>query len=277
MYRYRNVPSLPIIDLSLHELGDPWRDHVAAQLDWAAAEFGAFYLVGHGVDTAVTDAVVGSSQSFFRMTGSRGSPGLDNAGEPRRHLKLEGDPSRSKLLGDAPELRHLVSEYVQTVTGLAHKLMGLLGRALRLGPSYFADRISGSPARELHIIESPASAAEHFRDGTAAQGALFTLTHQSQDSGLALEHPTGWIRVPHVHGSIVVTIEETLQWLTRDRYRAPLQRRLATPAIAAVILSFLFKLPHGQTSESLQRPTSAASDQAQFQRRDGQTRHVFPC
>jgi hypothetical protein len=40
----------PVIDLSLFEAGDPWRDHLAAQIDWTAAEFGAFGVVGHGVD-----------------------------------------------------------------------------------------------------------------------------------------------------------------------------------------------------------------------------------
>src|SRR5215831_2389457 len=46
--RFRDKPRLPIVDLSLFELGDPWRDHLAAQLDWAASEFGCFYVVGHG-------------------------------------------------------------------------------------------------------------------------------------------------------------------------------------------------------------------------------------
>src|SRR5665213_581449 len=56
---------VPIIDLSLFECGDPWRGHVAAQIDWAASEFGFFYIVGHGVDSAQADALLESSRRFF--------------------------------------------------------------------------------------------------------------------------------------------------------------------------------------------------------------------
>jgi isopenicillin N synthase-like dioxygenase len=49
-------PRLPVIDLSLFDAGDPWRDHVAAQVDWAASEFGFFYIVGHGIEPGVVDS-----------------------------------------------------------------------------------------------------------------------------------------------------------------------------------------------------------------------------
>lgn len=32
MYRYHSIPRLPTIDLSLHEMGDPWRDHLGRAL-----------------------------------------------------------------------------------------------------------------------------------------------------------------------------------------------------------------------------------------------------
>src|SRR5690349_22275132 len=56
---------LPIIDLSLFDVGGTWRDHVAAQVDWAASEFGFFYIVGHGVETGVIDSLVRLSRTFF--------------------------------------------------------------------------------------------------------------------------------------------------------------------------------------------------------------------
>ena len=48
-------PRLPTIDLSLFDIGDPWRDHVAAQVDWAASTFGLFQILGHGVDPVLID------------------------------------------------------------------------------------------------------------------------------------------------------------------------------------------------------------------------------
>jgi isopenicillin N synthase-like dioxygenase len=50
MSAYMDLPRPPVIDFSLFDAGDPWRDHVAAQIDWAATEFGFFSLIGHGVD-----------------------------------------------------------------------------------------------------------------------------------------------------------------------------------------------------------------------------------
>jgi isopenicillin N synthase-like dioxygenase len=57
MSAYTDLPRIPVIDLSLFDVGDPWRDHVAAQIDWAATEFGVFSLIGHGVEPVTGDAL----------------------------------------------------------------------------------------------------------------------------------------------------------------------------------------------------------------------------
>jgi isopenicillin N synthase-like dioxygenase len=248
---YSTVPRLPIIDLSLYEMGDPWRDHVAAQLDWAAREFGSFYAIGHGIDSAHTDSVVQSGRSFFRMIEAGAARLSTNVSGAGGHLAIEGDPSRSSLLSDVPEFRQSISEYVQGVTGLAHKLMGLLGRALQLGPSYFADQVTGSPERELHIIDTSLDDGGGFGRGTFRHSGLLSLTHQSGDSGLQVEHETGWIAVPYVPDSFVVTIAAGLERLTQGRYRAPLQRHLPTPRAHGIFMPFIFKLPDDRRFESV--------------------------
>jgi isopenicillin N synthase-like dioxygenase len=249
---YTTVPRLPIIDLSLYEMGDPWRDHVAAQLDWAAREFGSFYAIGHGIDSAHTEAVVQSVSSFFRMVEAgavrlaRLSPDASGVGG---HLAIKGDPNRSSLLSEVPELRQTISEYVQGLTGLAHKLMGLLGRALQLGPSYFADQVTGSSERELHVIDPSVDEGGGFGPGTFRHSGLLSLTYQAGDSGLQLEHETGWIAVPYVPDSFVVTIAAGLERLTHGQFRAPLQRHLPGPRAQGVFMPFIFKLPDDRRSE----------------------------
>src|SRR3954466_2309890 len=59
---------LPIIDLSLFDVGGTWRDHVAAQVDWAASEFGFFYIVGHGIESGVIDSLLTLSRTFFEQS-----------------------------------------------------------------------------------------------------------------------------------------------------------------------------------------------------------------
>jgi isopenicillin N synthase-like dioxygenase len=58
-------PRLPVIDFAPFEAGGPWRDHVAAQIDWAASEFGFFYIVGHGIDLDAIERFVALSRTFF--------------------------------------------------------------------------------------------------------------------------------------------------------------------------------------------------------------------
>jgi isopenicillin N synthase-like dioxygenase len=248
---YSTVPRLPIIDLSLYEMGDPWRDHVAAQLDWAAREFGSFYAIGHGIDSAHTDSLVQSGSSFFRMIQAGAARPSSNVSGAGGHLTIEGDPTRSALLSNVPEFRQSISEYVQGMTGLAHKLMGLLGRALQLGPSYFADQVTGRPERELHIIDPSVEDGGGLGRGTFRHSWLLSLTHQSGDSGLQVEHETGWITVPYVPDSIVVTIAAGLERLTRGQYRAPLQRHLPTPRARGIFMPFVFKLPDDRRFESV--------------------------
>jgi len=65
MFSFADTTRLPIIDLSLFDAGDPWRDHVAAQVDWAASEFGFFYIVGHGIEQEVIDSLLRLSHTFF--------------------------------------------------------------------------------------------------------------------------------------------------------------------------------------------------------------------
>ena len=65
MPSFANKPRLPVIDLSLFDAGDPWRDHVAAQIDWASSEFGFFHIVGHGIESGHADTLLDCSRRFF--------------------------------------------------------------------------------------------------------------------------------------------------------------------------------------------------------------------
>ncbi len=62
---------LPVIDLSLFDLGNPWRDHVASQIDWAAGEHGLFHVVGHGIEPGIADSLLELSSAFTGRRPSR--------------------------------------------------------------------------------------------------------------------------------------------------------------------------------------------------------------
>ena len=69
MTSFMDPPRLPTIDLSLFDVGDPWRDHVAAQVDWAASTFGLFQIRGHGVDPALVDTLLEIGAKYVALDG----------------------------------------------------------------------------------------------------------------------------------------------------------------------------------------------------------------
>jgi isopenicillin N synthase-like dioxygenase len=44
-----------------------FRDHVAAQIDWAASEFGFFYVVGHRVDLSAIERLIALSRTLRHL------------------------------------------------------------------------------------------------------------------------------------------------------------------------------------------------------------------
>jgi polar amino acid transport system ATP-binding protein len=239
MSLYSQAPHLPVIDLSLHDMGDPWRDHVAAQLDWAAIEFGAFYLMGHGIEPALIDSVVESSRALFRIREAEARrPERPVRGVPA--LSMYGDPADYPQFAELPGFSVAVLEYVQALTGLAQKLMSSLGRALELGDSYFADRLTGNPGRELHILKGGVQDPSSLERGLWRESGLLTLTYQSGDRGPQVAHACGWIDVPVVPGRLLVTIGGMLEQVTSGRYHNPLLRRVAAHS-SQVTMPFVFK------------------------------------
>src|ERR1700742_62217 len=100
-------PQLPIIDLSLFDIGAPWRDQVAAQVDSAASAFGTFQLVGHDVDASLIEAAVDLGGKYV-------NPGPGFAGP------------------DLPGFNDTMREYATNLTGLGHKLLALMAPGLSL-------------------------------------------------------------------------------------------------------------------------------------------------
>ena len=120
----------PVIDLSLFEAGDPWRDHLAAQIDWTAAEFGAFGMVGHGVDLDLIERV----KVLGRNAVSRSEAGIEF-----------NDLHDSREFGSVPGFREAAAEYLQSLSGLSHRLLTSVGRALRRDDNFLVDHHTGNP------------------------------------------------------------------------------------------------------------------------------------
>jgi isopenicillin N synthase-like dioxygenase len=266
-------PRLPVIDLSLVDGGDPWRDHVASQIDWAAAEFGFFYVVGHGIDPGLMDSLYAMSRRFFaqpedekmkiRMAlGGKAWRGYFpvggelTSGQPDLKEGLyfgeelaEDDPRvragmplhGRNLFPPIPGYSEAIVDYMRALTGLGHKLMASIGRGLKLGDHYFVDHYTSHPITLFRIFNYPpaqSSAAEGV--GAHTDYGLLTILSQDDVGGLQIRYRDGWIDAPPVPGAFVCNIGDMLERLTSGRYTSALHRVVNRTSGQRLSMPFFF-------------------------------------
>ncbi len=186
-------PQLPTIDLSLFDIGDPWRDHVAAQVDWAASTFGAFQLIGHGVDSGLIDTL----------------------------LELGGKYVKRGVAGaDLPGFHDTVREYATSVTGLGHKLLAAMARGLRLDDGFFADHYTGNATTSLRIGDYPVALSPGGQPDTDETGnrRLLSILKLGHSHDLQVRVQDRFEDVPTVSGALLCSVGPILQRLTHGHY-----------------------------------------------------------
>jgi polar amino acid transport system ATP-binding protein len=270
-----NPPRLPVIDLSLFDLGDPWRSQVAAQVDAASSEFGCFVVVGHGIDVGVVEPLMAAGRRFFatedavkrrlqveshaRARQDDFSPVEELAARSadlrdlffEAQLTLRNDPvtadssgSRLSFLPDVPGLREPVLDYMRSLSGLSHKLMAMLARGLHLADSYFVDRYTGSPATSFRILHYPQVATERAADpaaGGSAQPGFLTLLKQDAGGGLELNYRQRWVALPSVPNSFICNLGQALARLTNGRYVSCAHRMRNSTQTHRLSMAFCFE------------------------------------
>jgi polar amino acid transport system ATP-binding protein len=252
-------PCLPVIDLSLFDMGDPWRDQVAAEIDTASSEFGFFCIVGHGIDTGLVEPLMAAGRRFFatedaakrRVQLEHHARARQGAFAPIEELAARssdlkdlyfeaqfmsgGNPlqpgaaaSRQIFLPDIPGFRDPVLDYMRSLTGLSHKVMAMLARALRLADSYFVDRYTGSPATSFRILNYPQVADSRAATDDWARGSeepgLLTILKQDLGGGLELNYRQRWVELPAIPNSFICNVGQALARVTNGRYVAAAHR-----------------------------------------------------
>jgi isopenicillin N synthase-like dioxygenase len=222
MTSFIDRPRLPI-DLSLFDVGDPWRDHVAAQVDWAASTFGLFQIMGHGVDLALIDNVLELGEKYVALEG-----------------RLPGRGTGA----DLPGFHDTVREYATTMTGLGHKLMTTMARGLRLADSFFVDRYSGSPLTSLRIHDYPVLVSDE-RAGDP-EGGLLTIVKSGVSGGQQVQLDGQWIDIPAVSQALLCYVGPVLEQLTAGHFVSAAHRLSSADSRLQPSVSFSFE-PHPGT------------------------------
>ena len=254
---------LPIVDLS---------DLAAAApaIDRACREYGFFYVVGHGVDPALTARLDAESREFFSLPeeekaaiamplGGRAWRGWFpvggelTSGVPDRK---EGIYFGSELGPDHPRvrdgvvlhganlfpthpagLRSTVLEYLDAMTGVGRRLADALALTMGLDRSWFDDPLI--LFRIFHYPPDPSPG--EWGVGEHTDYGILTLLRQDDAGGLEVRAADGsWIDAPPVPDSFVCNLGDMLERMTDGAYRSTPHRVRNTSGVSRLSFPFFF-------------------------------------
>ncbi len=258
------VDSLPVVDLSaLRDEGADVGERLA-ELRNATHDVGFFYLVGHGVPTALMELMIDTSRTFFALP-EADKLAIENIRSPhfRGYTRLGGErtqgradqreqidigperpaidpgpgvPDWERMEGPnqwpaaMPELREVVEQWdahlMRVSRELLHAWASALGQPEDVFDAAFADR----PSTLLKIVRYPGRPADDeaaSRQGVGAHkdaGVLTLLMVEPGTAGLQVQHDDGWIEAPPMEGAFVVNIGELLEFATSGYLKATVHR-----------------------------------------------------
>jgi isopenicillin N synthase-like dioxygenase len=242
---------LPIIDLQggARALG--------RQLDRACREQGFFYVTGHGVEPALTAALVQDARTFFswpveqklQIAMARGGRawrgyfpvgGELTSGRPDRkeglYFGTELGPADvrvraglplhgANLFPDLPGFRERALTYMDAVTAVGQELLSGIAAGLSLPHEHFRTRYTGDPTVLFRIFNyPPGGGAEELGVGEHTDYGFLTLLWQDETGGLEVFDRDRWRTVSPVPGSLVCNVGDMLERLTAGRYVSALHR-----------------------------------------------------
>ncbi|EPE08734.1 2og-fe oxygenase [Ophiostoma piceae UAMH 11346] len=282
-YSYINVvemqtfEKIPTLDLSWTNQDDTRREPLLAQLRHALVDVGFLYIVNHGVPDNIISDMTAVLPILFSLTDVEkeqialhnsphflgySAPGAETtAGKADQREQVEfatelpsdwaeGKPIYERLRGpnqwpaSLPTLKPIVQAYIDALTSLSERFLGLVAEALYLqvggedGTNPLQPFLSDQ--HRLKLVRYPAASAG--ADGeVASQGVgphkdssgWWTFLLQASPphiKGLqALNREGVWIDVPVVAGSFVVNIGQAFEVVTGGLCPATTHRVLAGP------------------------------------------------
>ncbi|MGL4036202.1 isopenicillin N synthase family dioxygenase [Kosakonia cowanii] len=261
-----NAATLPVLDLARYTSSAD-RDAFLADLRHAARDIGFFYLINHGVDDALQNAVQREARRFFALTEAqkeqvamihsphfrgynraaseitRGQPDwreqFDIGAERPALLLSDSDPRWRRLQGpnlwpDAlPTLKPALLNWQRAMTSMALRLLRAFAEALQLPADAFDTLYGSKPNEHIKLIRYPGQHATQSAQGVGAHkdSGFLSFLLQDEQKGLQVEvAPDRWIDAAPRAGSFVVNIGELLELATNGYLRATVHRVVSPPA-----------------------------------------------
>jgi isopenicillin N synthase-like dioxygenase len=251
--------NLPVIDIASFSGGAEDLNRIGAALDRACAEFGFFYLTGHGIDPALSARMMTLAAEFFALPlEQKLAIAMPRGGRAwRGYFPIEGEltsgrPDRKEGIYFGTELgaddarvraglplhgmnlypalhgfRETLLTYIERVTAVGQLLLGGIAIGLGLEQGYFIERYTRDPTVLFRIFNYPPSTAGAHNDfgvGEHTDYGFLTLLRQDDIGGLEIWHRDGWLPAPPVPDSFVCNVGDMLERLTAGRYVSALHR-----------------------------------------------------
>ncbi|MFJ4037881.1 isopenicillin N synthase family dioxygenase [Microbacterium sp. NPDC090007] len=255
--------SLPVLDLSLLDQGPDAAARFRDELRAATHDVGFFYLTGTGVSAELEANLLRAAKDFFalpeadkldienvtsphfrgytRVGGERTQGRIDwreqiDIGPERDAIDDREGPGYNRLIGPnlwpaaQPELREVVAQWHDHLTGIARKLLRAWALSLGAEEQYF-DRHFGDPQTLIKIVRYPGTDDPTPQQGVGAHkdsGVLTLLWVEPGKGGLQVERDGAWVDAPPVSGAFVVNIGELLEYATQG-YLTATNHRVISP------------------------------------------------
>lgn len=258
---------LPTIDISQLHGSDAERAALAKKLRDVLHHYGFFYLLGHGVDAALTERTLTASKAFFALPEAEKlsismarSPyfrGYNRAGleltagqqDWREQVDFDREEEAVPIEPDAPiwkrtigpnqwptampSLKPVILDYQAEVTRVGIDVLKAIALALGQDTGIFASMYASGPRQHLKILRYPGRNETASSQGVGAHkdGGLVTILLQDVLPGLRVQLEDGsWVDAPPVPGSFIVNTGELLELATNGFVRADVHCAITPPA-----------------------------------------------
>ncbi|MFZ8757832.1 isopenicillin N synthase family dioxygenase [Microbacterium sp. HMH0099] len=255
--------NLPVLDLSQLDQGPDAAARFRDDLRAATHDVGFFYLTGTGVSPALEERLLQAAKDFFalpeaeklsienvtsphfrgytRVGGERTQGRVDwreqiDIGPEREPIVDPDGPGFNRLVGPnlwpaaQPELKDVVAEWHEHLTGVARRLLGAWAVALGADEHFFDDHF-GDPQTLIKIVRYPGKDDPTPQQGVGAHkdsGVLTLLWVEPGKGGLQVQRDGEWVDAPPVPGAFVVNIGELLEHATQG-YLTATNHRVISP------------------------------------------------
>lgn len=246
---------VPVIDIAV------WDDESRSALDAACRDWGFFQIVGHGIDGALTGAVLEQMRRFFALPDAskraiertatnawgyydreltknvRDWKEIFDVGPPETEGPLAG--STPQWPDGLPEFERTLDAFSAACERVSYQLLSAIAVNLGQAPdalhaAFGARHSSFLRLNRYPVCEDPApsdsptgSQAGQFGIHHHTDAGALTVLLQDDQPGLQVSCGDHWFTVEPNPEALVINIGDVVQVWSNDLYRAPLHRVIA--------------------------------------------------